>query len=64
MNKLESEFDIEETIRQRVAILSPIKLENLINSILKKEFGFIELVGAILGFLIGIIQVTLMQLTS
>ena len=62
MRKFEESFDVEETIRQRVAILSPIKLEALIMSILQKEFRFIELVGAVLGFIIGLIQLALVNI--
>lgn len=59
MENLEGTFDVEKIVRQKVSLLSPITLENLIMEILKKEFQFIELIGAVLGFLIGVIQVLL-----
>lgn len=60
-DKLEEKLDIEEMVRTKVAALSSERLENLINSIISKEFRFIEIVGAIIGFLIGCLQLLLMQ---
>ncbi len=60
-DKLESKLDIEAIVRTKVAALSSEKLENLINSIISKEFRFIEIVGAVIGFLIGCFQILLMQ---
>ncbi len=59
MENLEGTFDVEKIVRQKVSLLSPVTLENLIMGILKKEFQFIELIGAVLGFMIGVIQVLL-----
>lgn len=59
LSNMEGNLDIEKIIREKVALLSPEKLENLINSILKKEFKFIELIGGVLGFLIGFLQIWL-----
>lgn len=59
VENLEGEFDVAKIIRQRVSLLSPASLERLIMDVLKKEFQFIELIGAILGFLIGVVQVLL-----
>jgi uncharacterized membrane protein YheB (UPF0754 family) len=64
MENLEGSFDVEKIVRQKVSLLSPITLENLIMEILKKEFQFIELIGAVLGFLIGVIQVLLVWVSK
>jgi uncharacterized membrane protein YheB (UPF0754 family) len=61
---LDEKMDIEKMVRDKVEELDPLKLEGLLNSILKKEFKFIEWVGAILGFFIGLIQVLITQLTK
>ena len=61
MDNIEERFNVEEIISQRVAALQPEKLEELIMNLLNKEFRFIELVGAILGFVIGWIQVLLVM---
>lgn len=60
--EMEEKFDVEEIITEKVAQLSPSKLEQLIQGILKKEFRFIEWIGGILGFLVGLIQVLFIEL--
>ncbi|MCS6979040.1 MAG: DUF445 family protein [Flavobacteriales bacterium] len=55
--QIDKQINIEDMVRQKVEELDPLKLETLINSILKKEFAFIEWVGAVLGFFIGLLQV-------
>ncbi len=57
MSKLEHELDLEKIVTEKVAGFSSDKLENILQQITKKEFQFLELVGAAFGFLIGIIQV-------
>lgn len=61
---LDEKIDIEKMVREKVEELDPLKLEGLLNSILKKEFKFIEWVGAILGFFIGLIQVLITELSK
>lgn len=60
--KLEKDIDIEEIVYQKVSAFSSDKLEGILFSIMKKEFKFIEILGGILGFLIGIIQLLIIQL--
>jgi uncharacterized membrane protein YheB (UPF0754 family) len=43
-------------VRNKVANFSDEKLEQLLLDITAREFTFIEFVGGILGFIIGIIQ--------
>lgn len=57
MENIEERFNVEQIIREKVAQLPSAKLESLINNLLKKEFKFIEYIGAVVGFLIGWIQV-------
>lgn len=59
VDKLEEKVDIFGMVEKKVNNFSDEKLENLILAITKKEFKFIELIGAILGFLIGCMQVAL-----
>jgi len=54
--KLEENLNVQEMVKERVNAFSSQKLEELLNQLMKKEFKFIELVGAILGFFIGCIQ--------
>jgi uncharacterized membrane protein YheB (UPF0754 family) len=60
--KLEKDINVEEIVYQKVAAFSSDKLEQILFSIMKKEFKFIEILGGVLGFMIGIIQLVLIQL--
>ena len=60
--KLERDIDIEHIVSQKVEAFSSDKLEQILFSIMKKEFKFIEILGGVLGFLIGIIQLLIIQL--
>lgn len=59
---MEGQLNIEKIIKDRISVLSPAKLEELINQILEKEFRFIEFIGAVLGFVIGLLQVGLVMI--
>lgn len=56
IEKIEERLDIQELVRRKVEAFSDEKLENLLMDITSKEFQFIELIGAVLGFIIGVIQ--------
>ncbi len=58
-DQLNEELDVHKIVEEKVANFSVSKLENIIFTIMKKEFRFVELVGAFLGFIIGIAQVAL-----
>lgn len=58
-DKLASKIDIQKMVTQKVAQFSSDKLEEILVAIMKKEFRFVEIIGAVLGFVIGIIQVLL-----
>ena len=57
MEKLKHELDLEAIVTEKVSNFSSDKLEEILQSIMSKEFKFIEIIGAVLGFLIGILQV-------
>jgi uncharacterized membrane protein YheB (UPF0754 family) len=61
-DKLEKDINVEEIVYQKVVAFSSDKLEQILFSIMKKEFKFIEILGGVLGFIIGIIQLALIQL--
>lgn len=63
MGHLQQELDLEKIVTQKVAAFSSDKLEEILQSILSKEFRFVELIGAVLGFIIGLLQVLLTLLT-
>jgi uncharacterized membrane protein YheB (UPF0754 family) len=61
-DKLECDIDIEKIVAVKVGAFSSDKLEQVLFSIMKKEFKFIEILGGVLGFLIGLIQLFIIQL--
>ncbi len=60
--ELEEELDVHKIVEEKVASFSSDKLEKILFSIMRREFKFIEMVGAVLGFLIGVAQVLLLAL--
>jgi uncharacterized membrane protein YheB (UPF0754 family) len=55
--KLEESLDVKELVRVKVEAFSSNKLEEILVAIMSKEFRFIEIIGAVLGFFIGCVQV-------
>lgn len=54
--ELESSLDFRQIIQDKIEALSMEKLEVLLMSIMSREFRFVELVGGVLGGIIGLIQ--------
>jgi uncharacterized membrane protein YheB (UPF0754 family) len=63
-SNLKTELDIEQIVVRKVASFSSDKLENVLYQIMAKEFRFVEIIGAVLGFLIGALQVLITVLTT
>ncbi len=57
--KLHRELDVHRIVEEKVASFSSAKLEEIVFSIMKKEFRSIEIVGGVLGFVIGLAQALL-----
>ena len=55
-------MDVETVVREKVEAFSSDKLEEMLLSIMKREFRFIEVVGAVLGFVIGLVQLGILWL--
>lgn len=58
-NRLDT-VNLENMVFDQVASFTSDKLENMMMSVIQKELRFIELAGAILGFIIGLVQVFLL----
>lgn len=56
---LSEKIDIEQMVTEKVAAFSSDKLEEILNAIMKKEFRFVEVLGGVLGFIIGLLQVAI-----
>jgi uncharacterized membrane protein YheB (UPF0754 family) len=61
---LKEHFDIEEIVKTKVAAFSSDKLESLLHQIMSKEFRFVEIIGAVIGFIIGLVQILITQLSA
>jgi uncharacterized membrane protein YheB (UPF0754 family) len=64
MKHLESDLDLEKMVTKKVAGFSSDKMETILNQIMSKEFRFVEIIGGVLGLLIGILQVLITLLTT
>lgn len=56
---LRHDLDLERIVVEKIAGFSADRLESLLNEFLTKEFRFVEIIGAALGFLIGLLQIAL-----
>ena len=56
---LRHDLDLERIVVEKIAGFSADRLETMLNEFLTKEFRFVELIGAALGFLIGLLQILL-----
>jgi uncharacterized membrane protein YheB (UPF0754 family) len=63
MGNLKKDLDLEKIVIEKVKGFSSDKLEQILNDIMSKEFRFVEIIGGVLGFIIGIIQVILTMIS-
>jgi uncharacterized membrane protein YheB (UPF0754 family) len=56
MTNLQKELDLEKIVTEKVAGFSSDKLEAILQQIMSKEFRFVEIIGAVLGFIIGLAE--------
>ncbi len=56
-DSLSEQIDVEKIVTEKVANFSSDKLEEILTAIMKKEFQFVEILGGVLGFIIGLLQV-------
>lgn len=61
---LKTELDLEHIVTSKVSAFSSDKLEEILYQIMSKEFRFVEIIGAVIGFIIGSLQVVLTLLTA
>ena len=59
MGHLQAELDLEKIVTEKVAGFSSDKLEEILMSIMASEFRFVEILGGVLGFIIGLLQVAI-----
>ncbi|HTN45947.1 MAG TPA: DUF445 family protein [Flavipsychrobacter sp.] len=56
-DNLGEQIDIEKIVSEKVANFSSDKLEAILVGIMSKEFRFVEIIGGVLGFVIGLLQI-------
>jgi len=54
---LQEDLDLEKIVVDKIAGFSNDRLEAMLNEFMTKEFRFVEVIGAALGFLIGLLQI-------
>lgn len=59
---MKQDLDVEKIVTDKVSQFSSDKLEEILFSIMSKEFKFVEIIGGVLGFIIGILQILIAQL--
>ncbi|MGB0369912.1 MAG: DUF445 domain-containing protein [Opitutales bacterium] len=58
----ENHFDVRSLIQERIEAFELDKLESIVMEVARKEFRTIERIGAVLGFVVGCVQVILIEL--
>jgi len=58
-DNLASKIDVERMVTEKVENFSSDKLEEILAAVMSKEFRFVEVIGGVLGFVIGLIQLGL-----
>ena len=60
----EGGLDIQQWVEEKVRAFSTDRMEKMLYDILAREFRFIELLGGVLGFVIGSVQLIFILLTN
>jgi uncharacterized membrane protein YheB (UPF0754 family) len=61
---LKDQLDLEQIVTEKVKAFSSNKLEDILYQVMAKEFRFVEIIGGVLGFLIGLLQIVITLLTQ
>ncbi len=64
MGSLKDDLDLERIVVAKVSAFSSDKLEQILYQIMAKEFRFVEIIGGLLGFLIGLVQIAITFLAN
>jgi uncharacterized membrane protein YheB (UPF0754 family) len=62
VERVEHKLDVSEIVRTKVESFDLTKLEAVIHEVSARELRTIEVLGAVLGFLVGIVQVGVLVL--
>jgi uncharacterized membrane protein YheB (UPF0754 family) len=56
LHNLEKQLDLEKLVTDKIAGFSTGRLEHILNSVMLKEFRAAQLAGAVIGFVLGLVQ--------
>jgi uncharacterized membrane protein YheB (UPF0754 family) len=59
LEKVEAKIDFREIIQKKIEQFDPSKLESIVYAIASKELKAIEILGGVLGFIVGLVQLLL-----
>lgn len=62
--ELEDKLVFKDIVRKKVESFSIERIEDMLFSVMKKEFKFIEVIGGVLGFVIGVVQSLIFYLAA
>lgn len=63
-DQLAHDLNLERIVTEKVAAFSSEKLESILIQIMSKEFRFVEILGGVIGFIIGLLQILITVLTT
>jgi uncharacterized membrane protein YheB (UPF0754 family) len=63
-SSLKTDLDLEVIVTDKVKNFSSDQLEAILYQVMSQEFKFVEIIGGVLGFLIGLLQVGITLLTN
>ncbi len=62
-NTSQQELNVEKIVVAKLSAFPLNRLEEILNNIMRAEFRFIKILGAVAGFIIGVIQVLITLVT-
>ncbi|MGB0743523.1 MAG: DUF445 domain-containing protein [Opitutales bacterium] len=62
--QFEASVNLKQLIEDNIAAFDLIRLESIVNEVARREFRTIEQLGAVLGFLIGCLQIVILLLSG
>jgi len=63
-SNLKRDLDIGQLLTKKIAAISPVKLEEMLWQQFSREFRLAGIVAALIGFVIGLLQVLLLQIVA
>jgi uncharacterized membrane protein YheB (UPF0754 family) len=59
VKEIETEINFKQLVEEKILQFETFKLENLVQEIAARELKLIEVLGGVLGFLVGVVQVAI-----